>query len=149
MVHVNMSKEPESRVVTGINLWEVRDAKLERAASGARGWMLSYTLKFRDAELKDRAQLEGNGWYFGRPKLLAMGLPLAFDGDIDPLDFIGKKVWLATIGKKDISTKTGKPTEYTIVDETQLDRGYQHADRVPDGATVAAAGLGPDEPEPF
>jgi hypothetical protein len=159
MADFDMQREPESKLPTGTNLWEVREAKVERSQSGAGSMMLTFKFKCGESELRDRAMLEGGGMGIGQRKLAALGMPAMWRGSWDDLaivarEFIGRKVWIATVEGKfeGIDKKSGKKKWFTKleVDIDQLESaGYQTPEKVPSGASVTVAGLGPDEPEPF
>ena len=151
-MEIDMTREPESGLLIGTNLWEVRGAKIERSQKSGEN-MLVLKLKCGEHDLTDRAMLGGGGWGIGKNKLLALGMAPDFKGSLDALDFIGKKVWIATVegSFEGIDKKTGAKRTYKKmeVDIDQLERnGYQAADRVPAGAVAPAAGNGPAE-DPF
>lgn len=146
MVEIDMNKEPTDSMLTGIHLWEVKGCKSERSSKGDP--MLTVTLRTfnqeNEYELVDRIMLAGNGWALGKPKLIALGMEPTFKGDLDPLDFIGRKVWLATHVEEREALATrganaGKMMTFRNmrVDVSQLThKGYQPEALVPQGATV-------------
>ena len=152
MFELDMTKEPESRWLTGVNLWEVRSAAIERAKSGEM--MLVLKLKCGEYELKDRAMLGGGGWGIGRNKLAALGVSAEFKGKFDPLDFIGRKVWIATAMSsfEGIDKKTGEPRKFPKLD-VDIDglplSGYQVADKIPPGARAPEVREASDDETPF
>lgn len=151
-----MTREPESGLLLGTYLWEVCGAKVERSSKTGE-YMLVLKLKCGEHELTDRAMLGGGGWGIGRKKLIALGLKPDFKGNLDPVEFIGRRVWVATVKGEwqGIDKKTGAPRTFTKmeVDINQLDlAGYQAEQNVPAGATLPeTAGMGPglDLNDPF
>ena len=142
MVEINMAKEPESGLLVGINLWEVRDCKPDRSQAGDP--KLAFKFKCGEVELQDSAMLVGKGWFYGRKKLIALGLAEDFVGNFDPLDFMNRRVWIATIKREweytDPKTGQTKRGVGIQVDGSQLKfAGYQPENDVPPGANVPGA----------
>ena len=148
-MEIDMNKEPETGLLVGTHLWEVRGAKIEKSQKSGEP-MLVLKLKCGEIELTDRAMLGGGGWGIGKAKLIALGMSPTFKGSLDPLDFIGRKVWIATVKGQfeGLDKKTGaKKTIYKMeVDIDQLaNAGYQEHEKIPEGAVVPVAGNGPDD----
>lgn len=147
-----MTREPENGLLLGINLWEVRECRLDKSRNSGDA-MLKIKLVSGGFEFHDIAMLQGKGWRFGKQKLMALGLAADFKGGLDPLQFVGKKVWVATkegsyeyLDKKSGEKKTATKAE---VDIDQLkNAGYQEREDVPEGATIVLEGLGPDDDQP-
>lgn len=140
MVDIDMTREPESGLLLGVNLWEVRDCKVEKAKSSGEN-MAVIKLKCGDVELVDRAMLGGPGFKYGKQKLIGLGISPTFQGAFDPIALIGVRVWVATREEKyqGIDRKTGQARGYTSakVDEQKLlFAGYQPEANVPAGATL-------------
>jgi hypothetical protein len=141
MVRINMQDEGGSALIQGINLWTVRSAKIELSKSSGDP-MLKLELFYNDAKLYDMAMLAGRGWPIGRRKLLALGMPADFQGELDPLDFVGKRVWIATVLEN--YTNGDKSGTRMKVDIQQLSySGYQPESMRPAGA------VHPDDDAPF
>jgi hypothetical protein len=155
MVEIDMNREPESNLLLGTNLWQVAACKQERSKSSNEP-MLRIKFKCGANELNDVAMLGGKGWGIGKAKLIALGLSPTFSGNLEPLDFVGRNVWIATVlgSFEGVDKKTGnrKTFQKLEVDIGQLEHaGYQAADKVPAGAVKPGAGLGvdPDSDLPF
>lgn len=155
MVEIDMNKEPADAMLTGINLWEVRACKSERSQKGDPKLVVKFQAVGTEIELTDHIMLGGGGWGIGKAHLLALGVPPGYTGSLDPLDFIGRKVWLATHveERQGLATKgpnAGKMMTFRNlrVDINALEnKGYQAEANVPAGAT--RTGDGPDENAPF
>lgn len=157
MVEIDMNKEPTDGMPVGINLWEVRRCQADKSQSGDQKLVIEFaSIGTQDpVKLIDHLMLAGRGWGLGKEHLIALGVPAGFTGNLDPLDFIGRKVWLATHVEErpGIATKgpnAGKPITYRNlkVDINALKhKGYQAEADVPAGVTVP--GMAPDEASPF
>lgn len=156
MVEIDMTKEPTDSMLTGINLWEVRSCKSDRSQQGDQKLVVKLQAVGTEVELTDHIMLTGKGWGIGKAHLLALGMAPDFKGSLDPLDFIGKRVWLAThIEEREaLATKgpnAGKMQKFKNlrVDINALEnKGYQAEANVPAGAT--RTGDGPaDDSTPF
>jgi hypothetical protein len=154
MFEIDMSKEPESKLLLGINLWTVAGSKLEKTQNGDPKLRVKY--RCGEIEMFDGLTLTEKAWFYTKPKLTALGVPLTFKGgpDMLPAEIAGKRVWIATI-EREYETVDKSPgsggrmvkRKTMQVDGNQLDsQGYQHESRVPPGATApVAAGLGADD----
>lgn len=148
-----MNREPESNALIGTNLWTVRESRVEQSKSSGEN-MLVLKLKCGNAELTDRAMLGGGGWGIGKRKLIALGLAPTFSGPLDPIQFIGTKVWCATKEEEyqGIDRKTGKVRTFKSlkVDVDQLTHaGYQPEADVPAGCTAPVEGWPQGDSVPF
>ncbi len=146
-MELDMNREPVSALLTGINLWTVKSAKIEKSQKSGTP-MLVLEFKCGEYELKDRAMLAGGGWGIGKAKLIALGMSPTFTGNFDPLDLIGRKVWIATVEGTfaGVDKKSGAPKNFKKleVDIGQLKHaGYNLPEEIPAGAAEPAAGLGP------
>lgn len=153
MVDIDMSREPESNLLVGTHLWTVKNARVEKSKTSGEN-MLVLTLKSGESEMTDRAMLGGGGWGIGKKKLLALGLPADFKGALDPIQFIGAKVWCATKIEpyQGIDKKTGQPRTFQSlkVDVDQLTHaGYQPEAMVPAGCTAPVEGWPKGDDTPF
>lgn len=138
---IDMTQESGGEMLAGVNLWTVTSASVERSKSSGMP-MLVLKMRCGGVEMTDRAMLDGGGRDIGRRKLLALGVPPTFKGRLDETEFIGRKVWAATIVKsetwqgKDGTPKTGRKME---VDINQLEHaGYQAEANLPPGASLPA-----------
>ena len=151
---IDMSKEPESKAIYGVNLWTVAGSKLEKTQNGDP--KLRVKFKCGEIEMYDGLTLTEKAWYFTKPKLAALGLPPTWRGGFDqlPAEIAGKRVWIATM-KHEYETVDKSPgaggrmvkRKGMRVDSGQLDsQGYQHVDRPPAGVALPdAAGMGTDD----
>lgn len=136
---VNME---DSGYVEGINLWRVVECKHETSKNTGSP-MLVIKLRTGQSEITDRAMLAGGGWKMGRKKLVALGVPENHKGGIDPLSFVGKMLWVATVVKP--NTYIDKNGESKTVDRLEVDinqlkyAGLQPANDPPPGFTAPPA----------
>lgn len=152
MVRINMNKEVTDGMLVGIHLWEVRACKDARSQSGELKLQIELQAVGTETKLTDHIMLEGKGWGIGKAHLIALGIDPTADADIDPLDFIGKRVWIATHveEKEALATRGANAGKMMVfknlrVDLKQLDSlGYQHESKVPNG-NVPGMGSGDDE----
>ena len=83
--------------------------------------------------------LAGGGWGIGKRKLAALLEP-GFSGELDPLDLVGKRLWVST----GIETYEGKDRLKVMIDELKH-AGYQREDDVPPGCVAPDDKAGYDE----
>lgn len=130
MVHVDMN-QPGADLRPGIDLWVVREATSKESRRGDA--MINLRLarvRGGTGTLYDNIMLEGNGWGIGKSKLGAF-LPPDFSGDLDPLDFVGRRLWAETV------VKTGERGDKLEVNIKGLKHGgYQPAEDVPPGESL-------------
>ena len=145
MVEIDMTKEPTDGFLVGINLWEVVACKSGKSQAGDAKLEVKFRAVGTETEMVDHLMLVGKGWGIGRAHLTALGLPLDFKGALDPLDFIGKKLWLATHVEErpGVDRATGEPRKFKNL-RVDIDRlafkGYQPEADVPVGC-VAPTGM--------
>ena len=126
MVYIDTDKPADSYerrpMRPGIDLWDI--VKCEQAHSQKSGAQMLKLELVRTSQANDKSQdriyeivmLEGPGWAIGKEKLVAM-LGGAFKGDFDPLELVGRRVWLNTVVEtyKGVDKKTGE-----VVDREKL-----------------------------
>ena len=152
MVEINMNMETPDGLIVGVNLWEVRACRSDRSQAGDPKLVVEFAAVGVDIKLTDHIMLGGKGWGIGKEHLIALGVAPGFSGNLDPLDFIGRKVWLATHVEEREALATKGPNAGKMqtfrnlrVDINQLGhKGYQAEADVPPGATVRS-GMGPDD----
>lgn len=127
MVHVDMT-QPDRELTPGVDLWEIIQCSSKVSRKGDQ--MLALKLaRVSDPgdHIYDNIMLAGTGWGIGKKKLGAL-VPKDFKGDIDPLDFLGVRLWVETV----VSEYEGK--ERLQVNIGGLKHGgYQRAEDVPEG----------------
>lgn len=130
MVQIDMN-EPDRDLNPGIDLWSVIASSEERASSGNKMIKLKLArVSHPNEHLFDNIMLSGGGWPIGKGKLQAL-LPADFKGDLDPLDFIGRRLWVAT----GVETYNGRDSLKVMIDQLKH-KGYQREDDVPPGCVV-------------
>jgi len=136
MARVNMNKEADSAggpPEAGVHLWEV--LKCEEAESRNKDPMFKVEASrvTGDGRFYDTIMLAGPGWGIGKAKLKALGVEDDFEGELDPLDLIGKHFWCST-GLETYTNKEGKQRQKlkALIDELEH-CGYQHVSNVPPG----------------
>lgn len=137
-IEVNME---DSGYVEGINLWRLVECKPDTAKTSGSP-MLVLKLRAGSSEITDRVMLAGGGWKLGRRKLMALGVAENHKGAIDPLSFLNKLLWVATIVKPNTYIKDGetKTVDRLEVDINQLKyAGLQPANDPPPGFTAPPA----------
>lgn len=145
MVEIDMTHEGDDMLV-GVNLWDVNRAYFKKSQKGDD--MLVLELGNGNAKLVDRLMIQGRGWPIARKKLLALGMPEDFRGALDPVQFINRRVWVATkIDEREgIDNRTGAKVTYRnlAVDVNALRcNGYQPEAELPAGCVM------PDSNVPF
>lgn len=141
MAHVDMTNDGSKDMLTGVNLWEVFGAIEKKSSKGDDMFVVTFICG--STKMQDNIMLSGPAWpRMGRPKLFALGVRPDHTGNLDPLDLIGRKVWLATVVEQKPYTdpKTGELREgqpRLVVDIKQLSHaGYQFEGNPPAGATL-------------
>ncbi len=127
MVQIDMTR-PDRDLTPGVDLWKI--IKCEPVQSRAGDPMLK--VKFArvsdpQEHIYDNIMLAGGGWGIGKQKLGAL-LEANFKGDLDPLDLVGKRLWLYTV----VDTYKGKDNLKVGIEELRH-AGYQRADDPPPG----------------
>lgn len=144
MIDIDMNR-PDRDLSPGIDLWEV--AKAEATTSAGQVPMLSVAF-FRCSDpgqrMYDNVMLAGNGWGIGKSKLVALGVAADFKGKLDPLDFVGRRVWLST----GVDVYQGKARLKVLIADLKHS-GYQPADMVPEGCTAPAVASDDADSLPF
>lgn len=144
MTNVDMTKKASRPLTPGIDLWEIMEAKDGKSKSKNESLL---NLKFfrvakRNDHIYDSVMLEGDGWPMGQKKLGAL-LPPDFNGDLDPLSLVGKRLWLAT----SVQTYNGNDSLKVNPKGGLKFAGYQPAADVPAGCTTPVEEpLGDDVP---
>jgi hypothetical protein len=138
MVKIDMTKEGDDMLV-GVHLWDVTAAFEKPSSKGAP--MLVLELRCGEVKLTDYLMLSGYGWTFTKNKLRALDVPHDYSGEIDPVKFINKRVWVAThvSEREGVDRKTGEKRKFRnlAVDTEQLRfSGYNHESDVPAGCTM-------------
>lgn len=135
MVHIDTTR-PDRVLVPGIDLWEIKEAGSDKSSKGDA--MLKLKL-FRVSDpsdhIYDNVMLAGAGWPVGKKKLGAL-LPVGFNADVDPLLFIGRRLWVAT----GVEQYKGRDQLKVLIAELRCG-GMQPAGEVPPGKAL------PVEPE--
>lgn len=135
MVHFNMKAAAESsnrELTPGTDLWFVTAAKSGFTANKDPkiDLMLKRISDPRDW-LFETLSLGGPGAGIAAKKLRAMGYADDFDGEVDPLDLIGKEVWAAT----GVQEYQGKKSLRVMIGELKY-AGMQPRDDVPAGCSL-------------
>jgi hypothetical protein len=154
MVHIDMT-QPDREMRPGVDLWEIVKCNPDRSSKGDP--MLKIELaRVSDPSdrVSDNIMLAGKGWGIGKAKLGAL-LDPGFNGDLDPLDFVERRLWVET-GVEDYVSKAGKPGQALRVLIAGLKHaGYQRENDPPPGHSApppvadAPAGFMDDSPPPF
>lgn len=139
MVHIDTT-QPDRVLVPGVDLWEIKEAREDKSTKGDP--MLSLKL-FRVSNpadhIYDTIMLAGAGWPVGKKKLGAL-VPAGFNGDLDPLDLIGRRLWAST----GIETYQGRDRLRVLIGDLKF-AGLQPAEMVPPGCALPDGG----DPVPF
>ena len=144
-MHLDMTR-PDREMPTGTNLWRL--VNVQTKTSGKGHAMLAVKFEPADgsaAHLYDNIMLQGGGWAIGKPKLVALGVPADFQGDLDPQKLVGRRVWIDTF----VQNHNGRDGLKVNIQELSH-AGYQPEDTPPKGVTVpekaaAEAFLGDDD----
>ena len=124
--------KPDRERKPGIDLWEVMQAEETKSRAGDAMFKMKYKrVSDPSAHIYDNVMLAGGGWGIGKQKLAALGVANDFKGEIDPLDFVGKRVWIST----GVSTWEGKDNLKPITEGLKM-AGYQPEEMVPEGHTL-------------
>jgi len=147
MVHIDMTKTGRD-LSPGTDLWRVDQCAYRTSRKGDGMLEVKLQRVSNDADsILDWIMLEGGGWDIGKSKLIAFGVGSDYKGDLDPLSFVGRRLWVATTINS-YQDKDGNPRESLRVDINELAHsGYQAEDDVPTGCTPPAAA--PDDDTPF
>lgn len=123
MVNIDMNA-PDRDMNPGVDLWRIESCVTARSSKGDAMLKLELArVSDPDSRIKDNIMLAGNGWGIGKQKLGAF-VAGDFSGDFDPLDLVGKRVWVETIIKD--WTYDGKSGQRLEVDINGLKHGgYQ------------------------
>lgn len=139
MAHIDMTK-PARELNPGIDLWKVGAAEETRSRAGD----LMFKLKFKRVSnpadgFYERIMLEGGGAEIGQEKLKAFLKP-DHVGDVDASEFVGVRVWAATMvntyKKDDGSTASNLQTNIAELKH----KGLQREDDVPPGHSLPDPG---------
>ncbi len=132
MVHIDTTK-PDRVLNPGTDLWEVIEAKEGKSSKG------DAMLKLKLARVSDpqdhlfeNIMLAGAGWGIGKKKLGAL-VPAGFKGDLDPLDLIGRRLWVST----GVETFEGQDRLRVMINDLKY-AGLQPAEMVPEGCSLPA-----------
>ena len=146
MVHVNMNSAAEGGFAPpepGVHLWEVTKSEAGTSQSQHPKFSVEAERVEGDGRLYDTIMLAGGGWGIGKAKLTALGVPMDFDGDLDPLDLVHRRFWAST-GIEEYTVASGKHAGKkreklkVLIDDLEH-CGYQHVDKVPPGCDSPAA----------
>lgn len=139
MVYID-SEAPDPSMEPGIDLWKVIQCEHATAQkSGAPMFKIKLArCSNSEQHMYDIIMLGGPGRKYGIGKLRAILATASIQGDIDPLDLVGKRVWVAT--KIEVYTnKQGQDAEKLAVNSAVLRcGGYQPEQEVPDGYSLPA-----------
>lgn len=96
MVEVNMSAPVGGNEPEGTYLGNVSKAEEFTSRSGHPGLKLEFGCVHEGATftVRDTIMLGGGGWGMGRARLTALGVPEDFTGNLDPLDLVGRQVYI-------------------------------------------------------
>lgn len=131
MVNVDMNR-PDRDLNPGVDLWEVMKSEATNSRAGDAMIRLKlFRVSDPAAHLFDNIMLAGGGWGIGKSKLVALGVSENFRGDLDPLDFVGRRVWVST----GVDSYEGKDRLKVMIDGLRYS-GYQPADQVPPGCVA-------------
>lgn len=132
MVRINMNAPTGRELTPGVDLWEIVKCEAKQARSGAQMLKIEFSRVSRPADrVFDNVMLEGPGWPLGQQKLVALGVPMDFNDDLDPLQLLNKRVWLST----GIETYEGKNSLKVLINELKH-AGMQAVDDVPPGCSL-------------
>ncbi len=127
MVHIDLNK-PDRELKPGVDLWEIMKASVEKSRNGDDMIKLKmFRVRSPEDHLYDNIMLAGGGWGIGKKKLGAL-LKEGFNAELDPLDLIGKNIWVS-LG---IEAYKGKDRLKVLIDELKF-AGFQPEDQVPAG----------------
>lgn len=133
---IDMDRLAEGGAVLGINLWTIRSITSGQTGNGDPKLIIKFA--HGASEIQDHLALAGGGSNITREKLIALGVPPTGKFTLDPVAYIGVRVWLATFADEYVD-KHGKPRVGTKVDIAQLaHNGYQAESDVPPGCSVPA-----------
>lgn len=148
MARINMSTPadgPGGPPVPGVDLWELRKCDESESRNGDPMFSVQAERVTGSGRFYDTIMLAGPGWGIGKAKLQALGVEDNFQGELDPLDLIGKRFWCST-GLEEYTDSSGKKRQKLkpLIDELEH-CGYQHISNVPPGCEMP---VDPD-PAPF
>lgn len=136
-MELNMNR-PDREMRTGIDLWEVLEAKAGSYKNNAIGIEVNFG-RYSDirSTMRDNIMMSGDGWPIGKKKLTALGVPSDFSGDFDPGTLVGKRVWIHT------NTREYNGRTYLQPDIKELRfAGYQPEAEIPPGHEHPAKATG-------
>ena len=137
MVYIDTNK-PDRELIPGVDLWEVIQCSHSRSQAGTDMLKLKFARVSNSSDhLFDNIMLDGGGWSIGKQKLAALVDP-GFAGDIDPLDFVGRRLWLETGVQEYTKKDGGKGQSLKVLIEGLKHAGYQREDDPPPGKSVPA-----------
>lgn len=143
MVFIDTTR-PDRELRPGWDLWEVTSFTSGKSRKGDA----MFTVKLArvsdlNEQIQDTIMLEGLGWGLGKQKLGAF-LPPGFKGDVDPIGFTGRRVWVET-GIETYKDKNGADRQSLKPVPSGKHAGYQQENDPPPGMTAPA----PAAEDPF
>lgn len=142
MVYVDL----DSQFTPGIDLWEVVESRYTRGKDGTGE--PRFALKFqrvsnRADELFDNLMMGGAGKRIGAAKL-AVFVGEHFKGEVDPISFVGRRVWIETT----IEQYNGEPQLKVNIGGLKH-KGYQREEDVPPGKDLSLLSSTESDNTPF
>lgn len=127
--------EPIGDLKGGIDLWEVVKVEQKKSQKGDAMLTLDFARsRKQDDRARDNIMLAGDGKALGRQKLAAF-LGENFKGEFDPLDLMGKRVWLST----GVEVYKGRDQLKVLIADLKH-AGMQPEKDVPPGCTLPEKG---------
>lgn len=132
MVQIDMT-QPDRELTPGVDLWEIMECKEDKSRSGDKMLRMKFfRVRAPSDHMYDNIMLAGGGWGIGKAKLSTL-VASDFKGDLDPLDLVGKRVWIST----GVETYQGKDRLKVMIDDLAC-KGYQPGEVAPDGCEAPA-----------
>lgn len=130
MTHVDMT-QPDRTLTPGTDLWEIKEAKDETSSKGDAMINLKlFRVSNPSDHLYDIVMLAGAGWPVGKKKLGAL-IPPGFNGNLDLLTLIGRRLWVST----GVETYNGRDRLKVLIADLRH-AGFQVAADVPPGRAL-------------
>lgn len=139
MAHIDMNR-PDESCKPGVDLWKIVECT-EKYARSSGNKMLALKMHRASGEpgtVYDNIMLEGGGWGIGKAKLAAL-LPADFNDELDPLSFVGRKLWVET----SVESTSGKDRLRVNIAGLKHN-GFQAEEDVPPGHVAPE-----EQPAPF